>query len=190
MPDATDSIALGDNSMVIHEHLNYYDHDSLRRTVEAAGFRVLTLEKGGYGGVLYCAAVVDPAQHVPARAGTQKFDHFRESVERAGRRFTAFLETADRAGDAPGFYVPLRAIAYLSTLGRTDGIRFFDDDPGIHGRYFDGFPVAVENFADLQARPASHVFVTSTAFGERLKEKVLRGVTPRPKVLTLAELLR
>ena len=190
VPDATDSIALGDISMVIHEHLNFFDQDSLQRTVEAAGFRVLALEKGGYGGVLYCAAAVDPTQHAPAPGGSEKFDRFRGRVERARRRFAAFLEQADRAGDAPGFYVPLRAIAYLSTLGRTDGIRFFDDDPGTHGRYFDGFPVPVESFFDLQARPASHVFVTSTAFGEQVKEKVLRGVTPQPRVLTLAELLR
>ena len=195
VPDATESIALGDISMVIHEHLNFFDRDSLRRTVEAAGFRVLALEKGGYGGVLYCAAVADPTQHAAppdaaALADTEKFDRFCERVERAVRRFPAFLPRADEAADAPGFYVPLRAIAYLSTLGRTDGIRFFDDDPGIHGRYFDGFPVPVENFTDLQVRPASHIFVTSTAFGDRLKEKVLQGVEPQPEVLTLTELLR
>jgi len=190
VPDASESIALGDISMVIHEHLNFFDQDSLRRTVESAGFRVMTLERGGYGGVLYCAAVVDPNQAPPTPGNPEKFERFRKSVEESRRRFAAFLESADAAGDAPGFYVPLRAIAYLSTIGRTDGIRFFDDDPGIHGRYFDGFPVAVENFADLQARPAQHLFVTSTAFGERLKQKALADVVPAPHVVTLEELLR
>jgi hypothetical protein len=50
--------------------------------------------------------------------------------------------------------------------------------------------VPVEDFADLQAAPPSHVFVTSTAFGEKLKAKVLQGIVPQPQVLTLAELLR
>ncbi len=190
VPDATDSIALGDISMVIHEHLNFFDRDSLRRTVESAGFRVVALEKGGYGGVLYCAAVVDAEQPVPAPAAPGKYEEFTARVERSRARFAAFLAEADRAGDPPAFYVPLRAIAYLSTLGRTDGVRFVDDDPGIHGRYFDGFPVPVEDFADLQAAPPSHVFVTSTAFGEKLKAKVLQGIVPQPQVLTLAELLR
>jgi hypothetical protein len=190
VPDASASIELGDISMVIHEHLNFFEQTSLRNTVTSAGFRVVALEKGGYGGVLYCAAVVDEAQAPPPPTGVAPFEAFTARVSEGERRFAAFLAEADSAGGAPGFYVPLRALPYLGSVGRHENIRFFDDDPGIHGRYFDGFAVPVENFADLQVNPPSTIFVASTSFGRQLRERINSEVASPPRVVTLDELLR
>jgi hypothetical protein len=54
----------------------------------------------------------------------------------------------------------------------TKGVRFFDDDKGIHKKYFDGFPIAVENFEDLKNNPADVVIIISFAFGEKIKAKI------------------
>ena len=58
VPDCSSYIKCGDISMILHEHLNYFDNDSLRNVVECAGFEVLNIQKANHGGVLFCIAKV------------------------------------------------------------------------------------------------------------------------------------
>jgi hypothetical protein len=88
-----------------------------------------------------------------------------------------------------GFYVPLRALPYLSILKVFDGIRFFDDDPGVHGKYFDGFDVPVENFQDLQARPVTHMIIMSLPHAPAIAKKIRGHFDERIAVRALAEII-
>jgi hypothetical protein len=173
VPDCTPYIERGDVSMILHEHLNYYDDESLANVASAAGLEVLEVVKGGYGGVLYCVARAgsDDRPWQP-RAGSGKFTRWGARVQRLRAEIDAFVDEGRRDDHTLGCYVPLRAVPYLAMRGISEGIRFFDDDPGIHRRYFDGFPVAVENMADLIERPVSHLLILSFAFGDAIKDRV------------------
>jgi SAM-dependent methyltransferase len=177
VPDCTPYIERGDISMILHEHLNYYDHESLANVASAAGFEVLEVIKGGYGGVLYCVARAR-AEEQPwqPRSGVAKFSRWGEGVQRLRTEVDAFLDEGMRDGHTLGCYVPLRATPYLALRGFTRGLRFFDDDPGIHHRYFDGFPIAVENMADLIARPVTHLLILSFAFGDKIRSRIDAGL--------------
>jgi len=72
--------------------------------------------------------------------------------------------------------VPLRAFPYLGRLSTKKSLRFFDDDPGLRGRYYDGFTVPVENRADLIANPPAQTIICSLAFGDRIAERLPAGV--------------
>jgi SAM-dependent methyltransferase len=164
VPSSGPMIELGDPSMLLHEHLSYFDADSLRRTVERAGYEVLALEPASYGLTLYCLAQPRHGAGAAAPAegqGWPEFKRFRARLDRCVGRVSDYLRPRLESGRDVGFYVPLRALPYLAILGRLDRVRFFDDDPGVHGRYFDGFDVPVEDFADLQADPPAHVVVMS-----------------------------
>lgn len=181
VPDCTDSIGFGDISMAIHEHLNYFDCDSLGRTVEAAGFQVLNIQKSRYGGVLFCAATwgaVPPGGH--SSSDGAKFDDFRN---RAARVHDDFRSYSKSVGDL-GVYVPLRAIPYLCRDRRFDGVRFFDDDPGTHGKFFSAFPAPIESFTQFCANPPQNVVVASLVFAnaiiERIHEKAGNGIDAVP----------
>ena len=198
-PDSAPSIELGDPSMILHEHISYFDEDSLRHVVSEAGFDVLAIEKAEYGQSLYCFA--KPSNASPGltkaaddQAALDKFARFSERLERSLDLFRGCVKPLldDPAVDL-GFYVPLRALPYLSTMKVFEGVRFFDDDPGVHGKYFDGFDVPVENFQDLQARPVTHMIVMSlphapvivrkirASFGEQVLVKSLAEIVARPE---------
>jgi hypothetical protein len=173
VPDTSPYIAYGDVSMILHEHLNYYDEDSPRTVVEAAGCEVLELRKGGFGGVLYCIARVarEPQAWKP-RHGTAKFSGFVSRVESLRRQVEQFILEGLAPGNSLGCYVPLRALPYLTVLGIKSGFRLFDDDPGLHGKFFDGFDIAVENRDDLAAEPVSHLLIMSFAFGDVIRNRL------------------
>jgi 2-polyprenyl-3-methyl-5-hydroxy-6-metoxy-1,4-benzoquinol methylase len=190
VPDCTEHIEHGDLSMMLHEHLAYFDADSLALTLTAAGFRVLDIARSRFGGVLYGAA--RPGKNVPptqrAMTDNDKFTRFCRKAERAIRHFGDWVRARVAAPNGLGFYVPLRAIPYLAACGIARGVRFFDDDPGIRGRYFAGIDVPVESFEDLKARPVDHLMICSHAFGARIAERVAQHFGGRIRIALLHEL--
>lgn len=172
VPDCSHHIALGDVSMLLHEHLNYFDSESLAHVVRAAGFEPLLLEPARHGGVLLCCAVPAANRAVPVERvrGTSKFETFRARAHGALRRFAAL---ANQPGQGElGLYVPLRAFAYLGQIPAETRLRFFDDDPGLHGRYYDGFDVSIENLSGLLARPPKQLMICSLAFGGKIADRI------------------
>jgi 2-polyprenyl-3-methyl-5-hydroxy-6-metoxy-1,4-benzoquinol methylase len=176
VPDCTEQINRGDISMVLHEHINYFDAESLRLTLQEAGFVVLTVQPAKGCGVLYgvaeLAAKIEGEEKKKGR-DNRKFDRF---ASRAGRLTEAFREylsplLADEKKSV-GIYVPLRMTPYLSLLKIFSGLRFFDDDPGLHGKYFDGFDVPIENMEDLIQRPVTNLLIASYSFGDLIAEKI------------------
>jgi SAM-dependent methyltransferase len=189
VPDCTHHIQLGDVSMMLHEHLNYFDKESLARVVRAAGFEPLLLEPARHGGVLLCCAVPTTGDVQPSvlqGAGLDKFVCFRNRAQAALDRFLHLAE--ESAGGELGLYVPLRAFAYLGSVPGSQRLRFFDDDPGLRGRYYDGFDVPVENFSDLVALPPKQVVVCSLAFGERLAHRLKSHMPATTRVVSWTEL--
>lgn len=177
VPDSEQSIALGDISILMHEHLSYFDEESLSRLVSSQGFDVLAMERAGYGASLYCCARRS-ANPKPALAmeRSDKFLRFCEkasqNIVKVGQVITTILQ--DR-NNSLGFYVPLRALPYLSTLKLKShrGIRFFDDDPGVYQTCFDGFfDIPVENFSDLKKQPVSHMLVMSLPHADVIEKKI------------------
>lgn len=173
VPDCTHHIGLGDVSMVLHEHLNYFDKTSLANTVRAAGFEPILMEAAHHGGVLMCCAIASSTERATDRTEHGDWQKFTEFSHRARASMQRFSDIASLAtGKELGLYVPLRAFPYLSQVSADLRLRFFDDDPGLLGRYFDGFDVAVENRAALEALPPEHLMICSLAFGSRIAQRL------------------
>lgn len=180
VPDCSPYIQYGDISMLLHEHLNYYDHESIRNVIEAAGFEALSIEASGHGSVLYCTARLPSVEtNWMPKTGTEKFDAFVKNYTALQKDICDFIEKASKPGCSLGCYIPLRTLPYLAQASLTSGIRFFDDNPGMHGQYFDGYVQPVENMQDLLDNPPTHLLILSYAFGEKIKERVLTGLAGR-----------
>lgn len=188
VPDCSQHIKLGDVSMVLHEHLNYFDEDSLTRVVRAAGFEPLLLEPAHHGGVLMCCAVPTPDRApISTPVGSDsKFKNFQTKAMLALKRFYGLTHNLVR-GEL-GLYVPLRAFPYLGQISSDIRLRFFDDDPGLRGRYYDGFDVLVENRDDLVARPADLLIVCSLAFGHKIATRLRENKLDKLKIVLWSEL--
>lgn len=188
VPDCTTYIEDGDVSMVLHEHLNYFDSDSLRITVERAGFEVLNLERSKYGGVLYCAA--QPSKKIYSHSDTdwQKFNRYSNQYSNLSAKLRSLTNDINSSpGASLGLYVPLRALPYLSNLNSVRRMRFFDDDPALKGKYYDGCDIPIENFQDLCKNSPSHILICSFSFGDKIVSKI-RAAGLASKILTLKEI--
>ena len=196
VPDSEPSIVLGDVSMILHEHISYFDEGSLRNLITAAGFEVITIGKATYGCSLYCFARV-PHNEQPSNLiqrnvveGDAKFEVFGNRLSQSVRKMDNYLRPLLNNPDASiGFYVPLRPLPYLSIMKIFSGFRFFDDDPGVHGKYFDGFDVPVENFQDLKNRPTTHMAIMSLPHAKVIEQKIRSSFGDRIAVTSLEHIL-
>lgn len=191
-PDNEPSIRLGDPSMLLHEHLSYFDRESLARVLESAGYDVAEVALAGYGQTVYALATPRAgsaaAQALPDDG---KWARFSRLTARSLERFKAYVRPLlDDSRAELGFYVPLRALPYLSVLGAFTGFRFFDDDPGTHGRLFDGFvSVPVEGWDSFVARPPTHVVIMSLPHADAIGRKIQAAMRGRVSAVTLQQIL-
>jgi len=189
VPDCTAHIAGGDIAMMLHEHLNYFDEASLGLTVRTAGFEPIAIERSSHGGVLFCHARLGGTSSPPPAGSTAKFDGFAKLVGGTRASISVIFESAHRRGEDIGCYVPLRAFPYLGPALDADiRVRLFDDDPGVHGRYFDGIDLPVENMHDLIARPPRNLIVFSQAFGDAICDRVAAATDGRTAIATIGRL--
>ena len=186
VPDCSHHIRLGDVSMLLHEHLNYFDEESLANVVRAAGFEPRLLRPAKYGGVLLCFATPKRGGAAGSReardVSSDKFLAFHAKATAARERFANLLDSIPEGEDL-GVYVPLRAFPYIKSVLGNLRLRFFDDDPGLRGRYFDGFDVPVESFADLQENPPGNLVVCSHSFGEKIVARLKENKLPEMRLV-------
>lgn len=189
IPDCNDSIRMGDLSMVIHQHLNYFDNDAVENVVNAAGFDLVIIEKAKYGGSLYFVAR-KASNTTQAKERSQNLViEFQSKAEVASARFCSFLKGKYKPTEI-GFYVPLRAFPYLAKNNLLDsGFRIFDDTSGWHNKYFDGYSAPIENFSDLERNPVKKLFIMSLIFDEVIESKVRTALGDRVEIVKLRNIL-
>lgn len=192
IPDATQSIQVGDISLAMHQHLQYYSLDSLRFALERVGFEILTVEQAKYGGSLY-AAGKKSHQIQPSKSYRTEdepdFEKFRTSLT----RFRNQLKTDIASGQTIGFYVPLRTLPYLSALnidmGNECKFRFFDDTEHWKSKMFDGTDIAIESFQEMLSNPPEVVYIMSLTFGSLIRKKLHSELNQSIQVRELLDII-
>ena len=172
VPDATEGIEYGDISMAMHQHLNYFDKESLANTVEAAGLRVVDIQVAGYGGSLYCTAINSEEVNYTLKKHELKFQSFVSKQKEVMNAIIGKIESDLISNKTIGFYVPLRALPYVSQLRDYSGIRFFDDTKPWYNKSFDGIEIYIENMEDLERNPVESLYIMSLTFGTVIKNKI------------------
>ena len=95
---------------------------------------------------------------------------------------------ASRRGRMLGVYCPGRFLNYWTVAGKP-ALRFFDDDQGLHGRYFPPIPFSVETREQLLRDPVDSLLIMSRTFGEALAADLRRETALCScEITTVAEL--
>jgi 2-polyprenyl-3-methyl-5-hydroxy-6-metoxy-1,4-benzoquinol methylase len=192
VPDASESINSGDISMAMHQHLNYFTEDSLGILLSTVGFEVISVDKAGYGGSLYAVGQkrINTAKIRNVMAGDLQYEIFSKRAEQLIKSFSEYSHKVLSNGKRKlGFYVPLRALPYISSQGIYNGFRFFDDTNHWHMNEFDGINVPVENFNDLMQNPVSDLMIMSLTFGEKIRNNIMEKFGNRINVMTLGDMI-
>ena len=173
VPDASMELDTGDFSMLMHQHISYFNKKSLYNTIVSSGLTVKTIERAGYGGSLYAVAEVKENDS-EAKELIGSSSSYLQKANNAASYFHDFFQKVKRESENIYCYVPLRALPYLSKIDELDSpfIKLIDDTPFWEDMYIDGVAHRIKPLAKCKINHNDSVLIFSNTFGSLLKEKV------------------
>ena len=187
--NSTRSIALGDISMLEHQHVNMFTDRSIALILRNSGFSEVEIRGGTYGNTFHVTATKRTANVrasvPPARRQSPSCEGY---FERATRSIMAF-ERYYHSGSRPNCYVPLRSIPYLACVGDFGDSRIFDSNPSWSNKYIDGYSAPIEGLDAISYIDGQRFFVASLTFFEEIKASLVSNGYPEDAVKSVQNLL-
>lgn len=184
VPDCSEEIEAGDPSMLLHEHYHYFTVSSLRRTLMSAGL-FTSVQKSGYGRTLYAYAKPSFVKQLdePDKEELKVLKAYPAKIRRLTETMHRNIERALTNGTL-GIYCPVRALAVLSP---NKPVRFFDDSPDLHGKFYPPFISRIESRDELFENPPDTLWIMSRTFGEKLKNSIKERLL-KTRIVLITEL--
>ncbi len=189
VPNCSQSIAAGDISMALHQHVNMFDEASLANVYHAAGLEVVQLERSQYGSALYCTGRKAKKAQTAVTSDETQWHLFQQAARRSIDAFQAMANEVKQSSQSIGFFMPQRAFPYLGTMGWFDGFRVFDNNSVWHNKYLDGLDIPIENQQDLIKNPVEHLLIMSLTFCDELVNE-LQPNLPNTTMTTMKDILK
>jgi len=168
--NSTHSIAVGDISMLEHQHVNMFTERSIRLILRHAGFTDVQVGSGAYGNTFHVVARKSrrPQGDKLQEGLSDCLDYF----ERATRKIEAFGRFYSQ-GPVPHCYVPLRCFPYLATVGDFGTSPVYDSNSAWRGKFIDGYGSPILCLDDVAYKDRERFFVGSTTFYEEIRRSLV-----------------
>ena len=193
VPDCGPHIGSGDLSMLLHEHWNYFERDTLQNCIRQNTPFDACIQESQFGGALYAITnerdSVERTSDVGIVCNPNVLDDYRRAAKKVLSKLATYFSNATLMKESVGVYVPGRALNALSIIREQvdlANVRFFDDNNVLHGMYFPGFDTPIECREELINAPTERILIMSRVFGARIA-KELRSVLHSRSALTTWE---
>jgi SAM-dependent methyltransferase len=192
VPDCTEHINCGDISMFVHEHISYFNRDSLECLSQCIRAKVTNCQKSSRVGAIYSVWTHGEAKP-QIRDGIKQFKEYSEFKKKAQRNLQTlkdFLDEIYYRKETLGVYCPGRFINYhyLLKIDRLT-IRYFDDNPPAQGKFFPPIDIAVEPREALIKKPVNHLLIMSRSYDRLIKNDLKKIPALRKShILTIDQL--
>lgn len=190
VPDCELYVADGDPGMLLHEHWSYFTASTLRNVFALAGFDVREVRRASYGGLLYIIASRGQARSAVSisQSDFEAAKSFGVKCRQLRKSLKLRIAQLSEEGGSLGIFAPARALMWIEPNVR---VRFFDDDPALHLRYYPPFEAAIENRNDLIRRPVDELWIMSKSFGLKIERELSTYPSLQStRIVLVADLLR
>lgn len=192
VPDCTSSIKNGDISMLIHEHWNYFDENSLGNFLSYFSSKKMKIQKSKFGGSLYSLIQPDDSIQGNKISNPQNFESeakIKAYLEGFDKLKSKLINLKNKIKDKNlrlGIYVPNRIANWYSLLGFEEiQVEFFDDNKNLHNTFLPGINIVIQNRDTLINSPVDVLLIMSDTFGEKIKSEILPFLK-NTEILTLS----
>lgn len=178
------SIELGDISMLEHQHVNMFTARSIRLILVRAGFNHVEVRGGSYGNTFQVVAV----KGGPSGSGDLPPPACPGFFSRAEHVLNAFGSFHASFGERCQYYVPLRCIPYLATVGDYGASAVFDSNLAWRGKYIDGYGQPIGGVDDIPDAKGKGFFVGSLTFFNEIRQTLLERGYRDDNIFSIARL--
>lgn len=181
--NSTQSIALGDISMLEHQHVNMFTEHSINLLLTNAGFSEISVNSGSYGNTFH--VVARKKDSAKQKTEPVKLASCAGFFERAHEKLTAFEDFYTRIGHTSHYYVPLRCIPYLAAVGNFGDSDLYDSNVSWQGKYIDGYARPIKSLSDIEYAPNGSFFIGSMTFHDEIKRTLIAQGYPEESIYSV-----
>lgn len=178
--NSTQSIALGDISMLEHQHVNMFTDNSIYLLLTNAGFSEISMKSGSYGNTFQ--VIARKKDSVIRKIESIKLASCKGFFERAYEKLTAFGDFYQNVGYSSHYYVPLRCIPYLATVGNFGESDLYDSNMSWQGKYIDGYARPIKSLSDIEYVANGNFFIGSMTFHDEIKRTLIAHGYPEKSI--------
>lgn len=183
--NSTQSIQIGDISLFEHQHVNMFTEKSIYQILEEAGFNEISIGYGSYGNTFQVIAKKNRTKNIYSK--NYKLNISNEFFEKADKKISNFFSFYKNSENLE-FYVPLRSIPYLSTIGVYGKNNIFDSNPSWEGKYIDGYESKIKSINDIKKFKESNFFISSLTFFKDIKKILLLNGIENSNIYSIHDL--
>ncbi len=174
VPNCEKGLALGDLSLMAHEHYNYFTPRSLCGIYQKAGLTDIQYGTADYGWALYVWGENHDSANISADdsiIGSQNHEKelyqiYTEHCWDAIEQIQAIIQDSENKGKSIGVY---GAHAYFMMFEWRQPPRFFDGDTAKHGLHLPGSPNPIESPYVLRDNPVDIIFVAPINYDREIR---------------------
>lgn len=193
VPDCEKKLAVGDVSIISHQHVNYFTSLSLLRLLEAAGLEDVRVSASPRRSMLYAWGRRSVEDRVAPSGDSAAGDEtiFRKFENHFAKNLTDIQTIVDRAeseGKTIGLYASSPVLRGM--LRFREEPRLFDGDRAKHGKWMSGSNRRVESTEDLVAYPVDVLFVCAIDYDMEIRQALpaIRFNDERMRIVSLKAL--
>ena len=179
VPNDAPYITTGDLSFIFHEHWSYFTPDTLKNSISQSDQFLIEIKESEFAGIIYAiTSSTSSGTGVDMKQLQYQIElarQFKILAQKNIEKIGAILESAANNHYTVGIYVPGRAINILSLLIskiNLPRLRFFDDNPILHQKYYPGINIPIEQRSDLWNNPPEILIIFTHSFGKKIKNEI------------------
>jgi SAM-dependent methyltransferase len=178
------SINLGDISMLEHQHVNMFTERSIRLILTRAGFGKIEIRSGSYGDTFQVVAIKNGLTEVdlPFVSCTGFFSRAEQTLKTFGDFYNEHSSECQ-------FYVPLRCLPYLASVGDYGTQDIFDSNTSWRGKFIDGYGLSIRSIDDIPEPKGRCFFVGSLTFLDDIRRTLFSRGYSDEKIYSIMGLL-
>lgn len=172
VPDVETKMAVGDPSVISHQHVNYFTGYSLKKILMKAGFRSVTTISSpqrslliGFG--VKAAAKNGQPEKTERKKGASFLALFQKNLRRNIKAIQKLIRRAEHQQKTIGLY-GARCSTLAGLLKFKKAPRIFDSDVKKHGKYVAGLRSAVESPKRLKQNPPDLIIITPIDYDQEI----------------------
>ena len=181
VPDCEKKLAVGDFSIISHQHVNYFTKDSLREIFKKTGFRHIKIITSKKRSLLIGWATKGDAVESIKKPDNRKlmqesvalYSLFGKNFLKNKKNIQHLVNKFEKENKSIGFYAPCSNLIGLINFKISP--RIFNSDAYKHGKYIAGSKNPFESPKNIKKHPVDILFVAPIDYDREIKEFLIKN---------------
>ena len=164
-----------------------FTEKSIYQILHSAGFSEVEISRGSYGNTFHIIAIKTLRSKRGDKDPCEIEDLCISFFDKADRNLNYFGKIYNSTVNL-NCYVPLRCMAYLSSVGDFGKTQIFESNLSWKGKFFDGYSLPIQSPDEIDIHKHANFFIGSITFYEEIKKMLIDKGVDKSEIFSVLDI--